>query len=127
MDPTLDKTISLLARTPTSLNALLRDLPDSWTSQNEGPSTWTPFEVIAHLIHAERTDWMPRVKMILELGESQAFPPFDREGNSRESQSKTLPQLLDEFSNLRSANLTALRSLHLRPQDLARRGRHPAF
>jgi hypothetical protein len=127
MNHDLPQTISLLSRTPATLNSLLRDLPDSWTLQNEGPSTWTPFDIIAHLIHCERTDWMPRVRMILQWGESQTFAPFDREGNLRESQSKSLPQLLDEFSRLRSENLSELRSLNLRPQDLSLRGRHPAF
>jgi hypothetical protein len=123
----LSQTISLLKNTPAALNSLLRDLPDSWTAQSEGPNTWTPTEIIAHLIHCERTDWMPRVRMILQAGESQTFTPLDREGNLRESKSNSLPQLLDEFSRLRSENLSELRSLNLQQKDLELRGRHPAF
>jgi len=128
----LDHTISLLSRTPATLNALLRDLPDAWTmtnegTTNEGQNTWSPYDVIGHLIHGERTDWMPRARRILESGESRAFDPFDRWAQARESQGKSLSRLLDEFARLRSENLTALRALNLTPEDLARRGRHPAL
>jgi hypothetical protein len=123
----LPQTLSLLARTPASLDALLRDLPDFWTQQNEGGDTWTVFDVIGHLIHGERTDWIPRAKMILEAGESRAFEPFDRLAQKRDSRGKSLPQLLDEFARLRAENLTALRALNLRDADLERRGRHPAL
>jgi len=123
----LPHTLSLLARTPASLDALLRDQPDFWTQHNEGGDTWTVFDVIGHLIHGERTDWMPRAKMILESGESRAFEPFDRLAQNRESRGKSLPQLLDEFARLRAENLTALRALNLRDADLERRGRHPAL
>ncbi len=127
MQQSLNDTVALLARTPASLNALLRDLPDAWTRGNEGDSTWSPFEIVGHLIHGERADWIPRVKMILESGETQTFEPFDREGLTREIQGKTLSQLLDEFARVRSANLDDLRALSLTPEDLVRRGRHPAF
>jgi len=123
----LQETIVLLSRTPSSLNALLRDLPQSWTVGSEGPKTWRPFDIIGHLIHGERTDWMPRARMILEQGESRAFDPFDRLAQERESQGKSLPQLLDEFAQLRSENLDALRTMNLQTQDLDRRGRHPAL
>ena len=125
MEPDLQQTISLLAHTPTALNALLRDLPEVWTFRNEGEKTWSPFDVVGHLIHAERADWIPRVIMVLEFGETQAFAPFDREGHARELQGKSLAQLLDEFARVRSENLDKLRALKLRPDDLARRGRHP--
>jgi hypothetical protein len=127
MEQNLSQTISLLARTPTALNALLRDLPEPWTTQNEGENTWTALDIVGHLIHGERTDWMPRARMILQFGESKAFEPFDREGQVRESRGKSLPQLLDEFARVRSESLSELRALHLRPEDLARRGRHPAL
>jgi hypothetical protein len=127
MEQNLSQTISLLARTPAALNALLRDLPEPWTTQNEGENTWTAFDIVGHLIHGERTDWMPRARMILQFGESKAFEPFDREGQVRESRGKSLPQLLDEFARVRSESLSELRALHLRPEDLARRGRHPAL
>ena len=123
----LDGTISLLERTPVVLNALLRDLPETWTLRNEGEDTWSPFDVVGHLIQGERTDWMPRVRTILEFGETQTFAPFDRRGHVRQSEGKTLAQLLDEFALLREENLVELRGLNLRQQDLELRGRHPAF
>lgn len=127
MPHNLQDTIALLSRTPATLNALLRDLPEAWTLCNEGESTWTAFDVIGHLVSGERTDWMPRVRMILEHGETRTFVPFDRWAQERESQGKSLPQLLDEFANLRSKNLVELRALNLQPNDLDRRGRHPDF
>jgi hypothetical protein len=123
----LDETISLLARTPAALDALLRDLPETWTLRNEGENTWSAFNVVGHLIHGDRTDWIPRARMILQFGETRAFEPFDRWGQARESEGKSLGQLLDEFARLRRESLAELRALNLRPQDLARRGRHPAL
>jgi hypothetical protein len=123
----LQHTISLLTRTPAALNALLRDLPETWTLQNEGENTWSAFEIVGHLIHCEHTDWMPRVKLLLEFGETKAFEPFDRRGHEQAVQGKSLGQLLDEFAHLRSENLNELRALNLQSQDLDRRGRHPAF
>ncbi len=127
MEHDLQNTLSLLTRTPGALNALLRDLPEMWTSRNEGENTWSAFDVVGHLIHAERTDWMPRVRMVLQFGEAQAFAPFDRWGMARETQGKSLGQLLDEFAHLRSENLGQLRALHLQRADLQLRGRHPAL
>jgi len=122
-----EHTLSLLARTPAVLSALLRDLPDGWTRRNEGENTWKPAEVVAHLISGERTDWMPRVKMILQFGETRTFEPFDRLGWIQESQGKSLSQLLDEFARLRAANLDELCALSLGAEDLGRLGRHPDF
>lgn len=127
IDSLLPDTLSLLTRTPAALNALLRELPDRWTLRNEGEGTWSAFDVVGHLIHAERTDWMPRVSIVLHSGEAEPFPPFDRWGMLRETQGKSLGQLLDEFAGLRSENLDQLRALHLQPADLQRRGRHPAL
>jgi len=127
MDHNLDDTIALLAHTPAVLNALLRDLPDAWTMCNEGENTWSAFDIVGHLIHGERTDWMARARRILEFGESRPFDPFDRFAQKRESEGKTLAQLLDEFARLRAENLAALRSLKLQPEDFARRGRHLAL
>ena len=126
MEHKLSHSIVLLTRTPATLNALLRDLPEPWTAANEGENTWSVFDVVGHLIHGERTDWMPRAKRILEFGESKPFDPFDRLAQNRESQGKSLPQLLDEFATLRTQNLMELRSLNLQSQDFQRRGRHPA-
>jgi DinB superfamily len=123
----LEPTIALLARTPAALDALLRDLPAMWTRRNEGESTWNAIDIVAHLIHTERTDWMPRAQVILQSGESRTFEPFDRLGFVREREGKTPDQLLDEFARLRQKSLADLRALNLRPEDLALRGRHPAF
>ena len=127
MQHNLHNTVAPLARTPATLNALLRDLPDNWVLRNEGENTWSAFDVVGHLIHGERTDWMPRARMILQFGEARTFEPFDRFAQARESQNRSLAQLLDEFSRLRSENLEELRALNLRPEDLQRRGRHPAL
>ena len=127
MSSDVQPTVALLNRTPAVLDALLRDLPDTWTRRNEGDGTWNAFEIVGHLIHAERADWMPRVRMVLQFGETQAFEPFDRAGAERESQQTSLAQRLDEFARLRSDNLGELRGLNLKPEDLERRGRHPAL
>jgi hypothetical protein len=127
MQHSLHNTISLLTRTPAALNALLRDLPEIWTLRSEGEKSWNAFDVVGHLIHADRTDWMPRAKTILQFGETKPFDAFDRLGQVRESQGRSLAQLLDEFALVRSENLDELRALNLQPQDLARRGRHPAL
>ncbi len=127
MGHNLQHTISLLTRTPAALNVLLRDLPETWTLQNEGENTWSAFDVVGHLIHGERTDWMVRTKLILQSGETQPFARFDRWAQQRESQAKSLGQLLDEFAGLRAENLDELRAMNLRAEDLERRGRHPAL
>ncbi len=127
MEHNLSDTLSLLARTPLALDTLLRDLPETWTLRNEGENTWNAFDVLGHLIHTERSDWMPRAKIVLQFGESQPFKPLDRLAHRKESQGKSLPQLLDEFGKLRSENLDQLRALDLRREDLDRRGRHPAL
>jgi len=127
MEQKLETTVSLLSRTPTALNVLLRELPEEWTHRNEGEETWSAFDVVGHLIHGELTDWMPRASMILQFGETRAFEPFDRFAQERESRGKSLGQLLDEFTRLRSANLTELRALNLQQKDFAKRGRHPAL
>ncbi len=127
MDHYLQHTVSLLTRTPATLNALLRDLPDAWTLRNEGENTWSVFDVVGHLIYGERVNWIPRAKMLRQFGETQTFEPFDRRAFVRESQGKSLPQLLDEFSTLRSKNLDEMRSWNLQQKDLDLRGQHPAL
>ena len=127
MQPTLQETISLLTRTPSTLNALLRDLPETWTLRNEGEKTWSAYDILGHLIVGERTDWMPRAKIILQFGESQSFAKFDRWAQERENQGQSLNQLLDEFATLRSENLSQLRALNLQQDDLEKRGQHPAL
>ncbi|MFZ0581648.1 MAG: DinB family protein [Candidatus Acidiferrales bacterium] len=127
MEHNLQDTISLLTRTPATLNALLRDLPESWTLQNEGVNTWNAFDIVGHLIHGERTDWMPRARMILQFGQTQTFVPFNRLGHVQESESKSLDELLDEFARLRAENLDELRLMNLRREDLEMSGKHPAL
>jgi hypothetical protein len=123
----LTETVAVLARTPATLNALLRGLPDIWVRGNEGKDTWSAFDIVGHLAVAERTDWMPRVRIVLENGEARPFDPFDRFAQLKEGQGKSLEQLLDDFARLRSDNLAALEALNLQQQDLIRRGRHPAL
>jgi hypothetical protein len=127
MEFNLQQTVALLSRTPSAINALLRDLPQTWTLGNEGGETWSPFDIVGHLIHGERTDWMPRARMILQHGESQAFDPFDRLAQERESEGKSLGDLLDEFARVRSESLDSLRAMNLQQKDFDRRGRHPAL
>jgi hypothetical protein len=121
----MDEAVAILARTPSALDALLRDLPDGWTAANEGGSTWSPYDVVGHLIHGERTDWLPRARIILEHGESRAFEKFNRLAQFADSNGRTLASLLDEFATLRHTNLRELGALGLTDADLDRRGRHP--
>jgi hypothetical protein len=126
MQQHLEQTVSLLTRTPAVLDALLRGQPEIWTLRNEGAETWSAFEVLGHLIHAEGAAWMPRARTLLQFGESREFEPLDR-WDRRQSAGKPLQQLLDEFARVRAASLEELRALHLRPEDMARRGRHPSL
>lgn len=127
MEHNLSQTIPLLARTPAALNALLRNLPETWTLRNEGENTWSAFDIVGHLIHGERTDWMARARTVLQFGENRTFDPFDRWGQAREIEGKSMEQLLDEFAHLRSQNLRELHALNLQQEELERRGRHPAL
>jgi hypothetical protein len=123
----LQDTIALLTRTPAALNALLRDLPETWTSPNEGENTWCARDVVGHLIYTDRTNWIPRARRVLEFGETQPFEAFDRAGHKQESEGRSLAQLLDEFTRVRSDSLAHLRAMNLERQDLEKRGRHPAL
>jgi uncharacterized damage-inducible protein DinB len=121
----LDDAIPLLRSTPAVLRSWLGDLPESWTTPNEGPDSWSPYDIVGHLIHGERTDWIPRTELLLGYGSSRAFVPFDRFAQFQASQGKTLADLLSTFADLRSVNLTRLESLRLQPEDFGRRGLHP--
>jgi hypothetical protein len=123
----LDEAVPLLARTPHTLDAWLRDLPDCWTHANEGADTWSPFDIVGHLIHGERTDWMPRARLILAEGDSRPFEPFDRFAQLTASAGKALPEMLDEFAQLRARNVDELVSFRLTDALLDRPGRHPAL
>jgi hypothetical protein len=123
----LDEALPVLRRTPAVLRALLSDLPHSWTDATEGAGTWSPFDIVGHLIHAERTNWMPRVEHILRHGDAVVFPMFDRDAMFSASQGRTLVELLDEFETVRAESLARLNALTLTDADLERRGRHPEF
>jgi hypothetical protein len=127
MTHNLNQTIALLTCTPAALNALLRDLPEEWTHHSEGPKTWSPFDIVGHLIEGERNDWMTRAKIILQHGETRPFDRFNREAFAHMPQDVSIRDRLDEFARLRSANLDELRALKLQPADLEKRGRHPVL
>ncbi len=116
--------VVVLERTPVALGALLRDVPDIWARATEGEGTWSPYDVVGHLIHGERTDWVPRARHIL-AGEARPFEPFDREAQFRESAGGSLDELLETFSALRRESLSAVGAMGLTDEDLGRRGLHP--
>jgi hypothetical protein len=119
--------IEVLTRTPAVLNAMLRGLPSRWQRCTEGKDSWSAFDIVGHLVLAERSDWMPRMRILVEDGESRPFDAFDRFAQFKEHQDKTLEQLLDDFACLRRDNLAALESLNLQQGDMTRRGRHPVL
>ena len=123
----LDEASAVLARTPATLDAMLRGLPDGWIHAHEGGETWSPFDVIGHLIHADETDWLPRARIILDHGEARAFEAFDRFAQFELSKGRTLDSLLDEFADRRRASLRELAALGITAADLARRGTHPGL
>lgn len=121
----LPETLDILERTPSVLGALLRGTAASWHTINEGPDTWSAFDVVGHLIHGEETDWIPRARIILEHGGSRSFEPFDRFAQFTRFADNSLEDLLDRFAELRHANLETVRSWRLTDAQLARPGRHP--
>lgn len=125
MEFVLDEAIPVLERTPAVLSALLAELPERWTRVDEGPETWTPREVVAHLIHGERTDWIPRARIIIQQGRYRRFDPFDRFAELKSD--RPLSDLLDEFDELRSGNVATLRGWNLRAKDMELSGEHPEF
>lgn len=127
MDFRFDQALPVLQQTPRTVRALLQDLPRAWTTATEGPGTWSPYDIVGHLVHGERADWIPRVEHLLQHGEAVPFPPFDREAMFAASKGQTLAQLLDRFSALRNTSLSRLDGLGLTDADLGRTGRHPEF
>jgi hypothetical protein len=119
--------IAVLERTPRSLTAMLAGLPSAWTDGTEGPDTWSPYVVVGHLIHGERTDWIPRARMILAQGAQRRFEPYDRFAQFRESEGQSLPQLLAHFERLRADNLATLGGWDLTEARLGLEGEHPEF
>jgi hypothetical protein len=123
----LANAIAVLERTPATFRALLAGLPEAWTTPNEGPDTFSAFDNLGHLVHAERTDWIPRARIILEHGRARPFDPFDRFAQRRESEGKSVAELLHELETLRAQNLEILRRWRLTATELALEGEHPAF
>jgi hypothetical protein len=121
----LDSALQILRRTPKTLDALLRDLPDNWARATEGPDTWSAYDVVGHLIHGDETDWIPRARIILDFGASKPFEPFDRFAQFEASRGKSLDQLLGEFAIVRARSLAELADLKLTPELLNKEGRHP--
>ena len=122
--PSLNDLVAVLERTPASLAKLLEGLPEPWVTATEGDSTWSPYDVIGHLIHGEQVNWIPRARHIL-AGETRPFDPFDRTAQFTQSQGKQLPELLSTFESLRRDNLAVLRGMNLTRADLDRTGSHP--
>jgi len=127
MEFQLSRALEILERTPGTFRALLGGLPEDWTAPNEGPDTFSAFDNLGHLIHGERTDWIPRARIILAQGTNRRFEPFDRFAQYRESQGKRVAVLLDEFARLRAANLATLRGWKVGERELALVGEHPAL
>jgi len=121
----LTHALAVLERTPATFRALLGGLPEAWTAPSEGPDTFSAFDNVGHLIHGERTDWIPRARIILAQGANRRFEPYDRFAQYRESQGKSVAELLDEFARLRAENLTTLRGWQLSERELALEGEHP--
>jgi len=125
MEFELQRTIEILDRTPKTLRSLLERLSDAWTLGNEGPATFSPFDVLGHLIHGEETDWIPRAQIILKHGASRPFTPFDRFAFREASKGKSLGDLLDTFETLRAKNIASLKALGLSAERLDLQGTHP--
>lgn len=123
----LQHSIQLLSRTPSVLTALLAGLPHEWVTTNEGPGTWSPFDVLGHLIHGERTDWVPRAKIILSEAADKRFVPFDRFAQLQNDQNQPIEALLAEFAALRAQNIAELTSLEIDAAKLSKTGVHPEF
>jgi uncharacterized damage-inducible protein DinB len=127
MEFDLEKSIEILFRTPDVLDTLLAGLNEEWTSNNEGEDTWSPYDVLGHLIHGEKTDWVTRMEIILSDGLEKTFKPFDRFAQFEESKGKNLSQLLEEFKSVRKRNLEILESKNITIEDLSRKGIHSVF
>ena len=127
MEFQLKYAVEVLKQTPKTLRSLLGGLSDKWTLTNEGPETWSPFDVLGHLIHGEETDWIPRLKIILQRGEGVTFTPFGRFAFFEKSKGKTLEELLETFADLRQENLLILTELKLESRHLELKGTHPEF
>jgi hypothetical protein len=127
MELEVSQAVDVLQRTPATLQALLGGLSQAWVMENEGPETFSPRDVLGHLIHGEETDWIPRAEIILRDGPDRPFTPFDRFAFRAWLPATSTAELLDRFARLRRENLARLSGFELQPSDLARRGTHPAL
>jgi hypothetical protein len=123
----LEKSKEILAQTPSTLKIMLSGLSGEWINNNEGGESWSPYDIVGHLIHGERADWMGRIKTILEYGETKEFVSFDRFAQFKSSKGKSLQELLEIFAELREENLRELGSLNITEDKLLLRGQHPVF
>lgn len=127
MQYNLNDAVNILERTPMILRVMLEGLPEEWLNNNEGEDTWSPYDVVGHLAHGEKTDWIGRMSIILSDAEDKAFKPFDRFAQFEDSKGKTISELLDEFASLRGQNLDILKQKNITEGDFGRTGIHPAF
>jgi len=127
MKYSIDKALEIIERTPVILNVYLKNLSDEWILCNEGGETWSAFDVVGHLIHGEKTDWVPRLKLVLNDSENKTFEPYDRFAQFEESKGKTMKQLLNEFSELRLQNVAFLKSLNITESDFDKKAIHPSL
>lgn len=127
MEFNLNKSIEILSRTPLVIETLLNDLSEDWVKNNEGPETWSPYDIVGHLIHGEKTDWLIRAEIILSDKSDKTFAPFDRFAQFENSKGKSLKQLLDEFKQLRKENIALLLKKNITASDYGKKGIHPAF
>ena len=127
MEYSIDKSLEILEQTPKTLDSFLRNLSDEWVFCNEGVNTWSAFDIIGHLIHGEKTDWIPRIKIILEDSKHKTFEAYDRFAQFENSKGKSLKELLNAFSNLRSANLKTLKKLSISSDQLNLKAKHPGL
>jgi len=123
----LNKSVEILEKTPMVLESILSELSSCWTKSNEGKNSWSPYDILGHLIFGEKTDWMVRVKIILSQSKNKMFEPFDRFAQLKEKQNKTISDLIAEFKNLRKSNLKELKSLNITNKDFELKGMHPEF
>lgn len=123
----LNKSIEILERTPSVVETMLKGISEEWVQTNEGPDTWSPYDIVGHYIHGEKTDWIPRLELILSDDPNKKFEPFDRFAQSRDSKGKSLQQLMDEFKAIRQENIIKLKSKNLTEKDFTRTGVHPKF
>src|SRR5262245_40633173 len=127
MDFDLTNGIAVLERTPETFRTLLTGLQGTWTDATEGPETWSPYIIMGHLVHGERTDWISRAQLILDQGPNRKFTPYERIAQFKESEGKSLTNLLDEFAQVRAQNLATLTGWQLTDAQLELQGEHPAF